>query len=83
MGIASLSLHLEIGVNSLVVLTYLCSFFSESMWNLVYEEAKRFLPSQEPRSCQLGQQKTTDVCNHKSPCDSCSLQCYEHSLLVV
>jgi hypothetical protein len=50
MGIASLSLHLEIGVNLLVILTYLCSFFSESMWNLVYEEAKRFLPSHEVAS---------------------------------
>jgi hypothetical protein len=51
MGIASLSLHLEIGVNSLVILTHLCSFFSESMWNLVlYEEAKRFLPSREVAS---------------------------------
>jgi hypothetical protein len=47
MGIAPLSLHLEIGVNSLVILTYLCSFFSESMWNLVYEEVSRFLPSHE------------------------------------
>jgi hypothetical protein len=31
MGIASLSLHFEIGVNSLVILPYLCSFLKPAL----------------------------------------------------
>jgi hypothetical protein len=61
MGIASLSLHLEIGVHSLVILTYLCSFFSESMCSLAYEGAKRFLPSHEVAS---GSTEDIDVSPH-------------------